>query len=318
MTAPPPGPRLVLGVDAGGSHTVALAVRVDCAIAGRGEAGPGNPRAGGFDAAAEQIELAIRAALAAADDASPREIRRGVLGVAGIGRAHDRVRLAEHLSRRLGLEPTSLHVVSDTLLVLPAAGHRWGVALVAGTGSSAFGVSPDGRTALCGGWGYLFGDEGSAFDIGRQALQAMAHADDVAEGTSALSEAILRHFAVADPRAVVPRVYGADYPRSAIAGLAPVVVGLAAEGDREARRIVTRAAEALAQIASGVARRLRLEPDAPLVCAGGLFAAGAPLLGPLESIARREGLGPPVVLEDPPVVGAVHLATGDIPLPRDP
>ena len=46
-----------------------------------------------------------------------------------------------------------------------------GVALIAGTGSVAFGRAADGRTIRCGGWGYLLGDEGSGYAIGRAALR---------------------------------------------------------------------------------------------------------------------------------------------------
>ena len=64
-----------------------------------------------------------------------------------------------------------MRIVHDTQLILAAADVQDGIALISGTGSVAWGRTPDGRTARAGGWGYLLGDEGSGYWVGRQAVR---------------------------------------------------------------------------------------------------------------------------------------------------
>ena len=91
------------------------------------------------------------------------------LGVAGVDREDDD-QIVRGIMRRLGFRTHAL-VVNDALVALVAGvGDDPGVVLIAGTGSIAYGVNQDGFAARAGGWGYVLGDEGSGYWIGRQAL----------------------------------------------------------------------------------------------------------------------------------------------------
>src|SRR5208282_6278819 len=71
------------------------------------------------------------------------------------------------------LRAEQMMVTTDAAIALSGAtATGQGIAAIAGTGSIAFGRNAEGRTARTGGWGYIFGDEGGAFDIARQALRA--------------------------------------------------------------------------------------------------------------------------------------------------
>lgn len=297
--------RLAVGVDAGGTHTRALVASGAETVLGRGEAGPGNPHAVGFTPAVQHIEQALQAALT---ESGVAEVPRVVMGLAGGGLEADRARVRGLLAARLGVEPAQVRVLPDVALLLPAAGLAWGMAIVAGTGSSAYGVAPDGRTATVGGWGYLLGDEGSAYAVGRAAARAVAQADDGIGPPTALTGAVLDALRLKRPRDLIPTVYHSRDARTTLACLAPVVVACAEAGDLAALAILDEAAVALADLAAELARRLGLPPDAPVVCAGGLFASGAPLLDRLEARLRQRAAGHARLLEQEPAIGAVRLA----------
>jgi N-acetylglucosamine kinase-like BadF-type ATPase len=286
---------LYIGVDGGGSHTVALA-----STGTRGESGPSNPSALGFDTAAEAIVQAIR-------QATPESPHRIAMGVAGAGRPADGARLAEEVAKHLGVPAAAVRVVQDVALLLPAAGLSSGVALVAGTGSSAFGAAEDGRTLTTGGWGYLLGDEGSAFYAGRAALMAVAAADDGTGPPTALTAALMQELAIQTPRDLITAVYQAPLPRNRIASLAPTVVAAAQAGDRIAADILAEGARALGRCAVAIARRLDLH-DPTVVAVGGMFQAGAPTMDPLAAELAAAGLRAPILLESEPAAGALRLA----------
>jgi N-acetylglucosamine kinase-like BadF-type ATPase len=318
---PPPGPTgtatgraLFVGVDGGGTHTIALAGRDGGSVVGRGETGPSNPSALGFDRATAAIVEAVRGALAGIGDAAPARI---TMGVAGAGRPADARRLGELVAAGLGLPAERIRVLQDVALLLPAAGLSSGVALVAGTGSSAFGVAPDGRTATAGGWGYLLGDEGSAFFVGREALIAVARADDGTGRPTALTGATLRHFGVETPRDLITAIYQSGHPRAAIADLAPTVVETARGGDPIGGEILALGVRELGRCAIALTRRLGLR-DPALVAVGGMFRAGALVLDPLAAELATAGLRPPQVLAAEPALGALRLAAGELPEPRPP
>jgi N-acetylglucosamine kinase-like BadF-type ATPase len=307
------GEALFVGVDGGGTNTTAVVGHVGGVMLGRGRAGASNPSALGFDVAVAAIEAAVHGALADAGLAG-EAFQAIALGVAGAGRPADRARLEELLRARPGF-PAAVHVVQDVTLLLPTAGVASGVAIVAGTGSSAFGVGPDGRTATAGGWGYLLGDEGSAFAVGRAALRAVGQEADGYGRETVLTVALSTHLRLARPRDLITAVYQSAAPRTTIADLAPLVVAAASDGDAVARAILGENGAELATIAVAVARQLGLAPGAPVVAVGGMLAAGPWLLEPLAAGLAAGGLAPLHALEDPPALGALRLATGELPIP---
>ncbi len=310
-----------VGVDGGGSHTVALVGRRAAGTSGeasgpvalgRGAAGAANPQAVGFEVAATQISRAVEAALADAGLPPPGDvtIARAVFGIAGASRPADRARLVALLAELLLVPAGAIRIVADIGLILPAAGLPFGVALVAGMGSSAFGVGRDGRTATAGGWGYLIGDDGSAFAVGREALRAVLRADGGFGPTTHLTEALSRELGVSQPRDLIRAVYQAQSPRTTVATLAPLVVATAREGDPIALQILTRAGRDLGKIARAVARRLGLGPGTVVVGTGGMFQAGGLLLEPLREELESAGLTDVRLLDDEPALGALRLAAG--------
>ena len=303
---------LILGIDGGATKTVAWlaerSVEMEPVVLGRGTAGPANPQAVGFDAALENLDRAIAAAFEEAG-VKPGPVAAAVLGLAGSDREENRRvlnRWAEN--RRLARR---FRVVTDALPVLAAgAPDGWGVALIAGTGSFCFGQTADGRTARAGGWGYLFGDEGSAYWIAVAGLRAAAQSADGRAPPTRLVDALLARLGLESPRELITTIYPIASDRARIASLADVVTRSADEGDAAAQRIFDHAADELAAMVASVARKLDLSASPfPLALAGGVLLGGEKLRSSLGECLRSFDLHAASITEvSHPVLGALSLA----------
>lgn len=222
-------------------------------------------------------------------------------GAAGAEVAAGRARL-DALLRRL-LPGSRVCVVHDARLVLAAAGLESGIALIAGTGSVAYGRAQDGRETQRGGWGWMLGDEGSGVWIAREGARVVMTRNEKGERLGELGEAFLHSCGAGDAPTMVLVLHAMREPRQ-WASLAPLVFA-AAESDPAAEGIIRAAAAQLARRALDV--REALDLDGPVVLAGGLL-----LNQPrLEAMVRERIPGLPVLrLEEAPVEGAVRLAEG--------
>jgi N-acetylmuramic acid 6-phosphate etherase len=294
---------ILLGIDGGGSKTRALIADRDLRLLGSATTGSSNMQVVGLPAATAAIVAATEAALAAAGlaEAQPAAI---CLGLAGAGRPAERAQILAWAEGRWPGRPCA--VVSDVEPVLAAGTPEgWGVALIAGTGSVCLGRAPDGRSQQVGGWGYLLGDEGSGYDLALRALRlATRTADGRAEAHSLLA-AVLGHFALDAPQALVRHIYGGDTSPASIARLAATVVALAQAGEAHAAALLDESAVHLALMATTAARRLALQAP-PLALAGGLMGSSA---GLRQRIAAHLGPGWDAVrFVDDPAHGTLVLA----------
>lgn len=301
------GTRVVAGVDAGATHTRAWLANERGDILGKGEAGPGNPHASTTDNARREIILALQRACAEAR-VECRMIGAVCLGIAGVARRDEQDDWIEWARARIA---PHVHLSHDGELVI-AAGcpDNWGIALIAGTGSSAWGKASNGRTARAGGWGWLMGDEGSSYDLARQALRAVTQAADGRGEPTQLLDAILAFWNLREPSDLIARVYRSSLKNADIAALAMVVVHQANAGDAVAQRLVTEAANALVEMLQAVVRALRLTVQPiPLALTGGLLLNAVSLRAEMLRTANARGLMfQPVTLVHDPVRGAVRLA----------
>jgi N-acetylglucosamine kinase-like BadF-type ATPase len=307
-----PRDELVLGIDGGGTKTVAwLAVRSsdrEPSVVGRGSAGPANPQAVGFEKAVGNLNLAVDGAFGEAG-VRPAEVTAAVLGLAGSDRDENRQVLERWAGgRRLA---GRFRVVNDALPVLAAGSPEgWGVALISGTGSFAFGQDRGGRSTRAGGWGFLFGDEGSGYAIALAGLQAAAKSADGRGPATQLLEAVLSRLELEKPQDLISAVYPLAADRAAIASLAGLVTGTADAGDAAARQILDEAAAELAATVAAVARNLGFSRGPfPLALSGGVLLGSESLRERLCAEIRSIGLEPdPTACVQEPVLGAVKLA----------
>lgn len=299
----------VLGIDAGGTKTVCLLADGE----GRVRASARGPGANLQSLGELEVEKVLHEVMEQAlvgENGPPAAI---CLGIAGVDRPHDNA-IIRGIMRRIGLKAPVL-VVNDALVALVAgAGDEGpGIVLIAGTGSICYGRNAAGQAARAGGWGYLLGDEGSGWWIGREALTAVMRAVDGRGPDTLLLPRVLAHFGFADTSDLIHEVYHRDTRRRSVAGLSGVVRQAADDGDVVARQILGAAADQLALAVHSVARRLEMRGlQFPLVLSGSLFKVLPTLLADVR--ARLAEVTPrcqPHVLESEPAVGAVRLALAE-------
>jgi N-acetylglucosamine kinase-like BadF-type ATPase len=214
------------------------------------------------------------------------------------------------IMRRIGFKSRTL-VVNDALVALVAgAGENPGVVLVAGTGSIAYGRDATGRAARSGGWGYLLGDEGGGFWIGRAALSAVVRQHDGRGPATLLTELVLDRLSLAGPTDLIREIYDRDVHRRTISSMASLVQVAMERGDAVAADILTRAGAELGAAASSVISRLEMRGELfPTILAGGIFR-GVPWLAAdvtkrISEVAPRSQVR---LLDVEPAIGAVRLA----------
>ena len=298
----------VLGIDAGGTKTVALLADAEGRIIGEGRAGAANLQTEGE----LEVEKILHTAIERATEGRPMPIAAVCLGMAGVDRQDDAV-IIRDVMRRLGFRSNAL-IVNDALIALVAgAGASPGVVVISGTGSIAYGVSHHGVAARAGGWGPTLGDEGSGYWVGRRALAAVMRDVDGRGPQTELTRLVLRHFSLPRPEALVAEIYHQPQSRRAVASLGEVVDRARQDGDPVAIDIMRQAADELALAAESVITRLAMRGEQfPILLAGGMLKESAWLASEVRrrmaEVAPRAAVGP---LTHEPAVGAVRLAIAE-------
>ena len=299
-----------LGVD-GGQTSTACAVCDDTGrILGVGHGGPSNHilAPGGEARARSAVETALTAAESVAG-LQRVEFSGAHFGMTGINRDTEQARVFARVASSL-LSARIVQIDNDASIALAGAlACRPGVIVIAGTGSIAFGRDPSNREARVGGWGYLFGDEGSAFAIGLAGVRAALRAQDGIGPPTVLESRIPWHFG--RRLAEIPVLYYEErLQRPDIAAAAPVVTAAAAAGDAVASSLVAEAAQGLAAVAAAVITQLTWPDGAvPVAPVGGVFKAGPVILNPLKAaLAARVPGAVLVPARFTPVVGGLLFA----------
>ncbi len=159
-----------------------------------------------------------------------------------------------------------------------------GINIVAGTGSIGYGRRGS-FSARAGGWGEVFSDEGSAYWIATQGLNAYSRMSDGRVAKGPLHAIINEELKLTNDLDLCARVYGTNAAtRSELAKLSILVAGAAAMGDAQALEIFRRAGLELAQIADALRQKLGYQTgeSVRLSYSGGAFAAGDLLVRPFR------------------------------------
>jgi N-acetylglucosamine kinase len=256
---------LVLGVDSGGAKTICAMVDEKLEVLGAGMAGPSNYHVVGVEQAKKNVGLAIKRACSVAGLRRKR-FDIGCFGMGGLNTERDR-EIISNFVKSLGVSK-EYEIVNDVVVAYYAVTlGKPGVGVVAGAGSIAYGADSRGTNATVSGWGWLIGDEGSAFYIARKALMHATKAVDGRASSTKLVELAKKHFGISRFDDIITAVYHDLARPKNIASFAELVSGAAQDGDEAAEKILTDAGKELALSAETAARKVGIT-DQPIIIGG--------------------------------------------------
>ncbi|HXP87012.1 MAG TPA: BadF/BadG/BcrA/BcrD ATPase family protein [Bryobacteraceae bacterium] len=261
-------PEYFLGVDGGQTGTRALIADETGRVIGSGRGGPASPADGetGRRRFTTAIEASVSAAQAAAGMGSGTVFAAACMGFSGGPDNKD------ELARKL-VPAQKYAITHDAWIALNGATRGGpGIVAIAGTGSLAFGKNASGVTARAGGWGFAFGDEGSAFDLTRQAMRAALRQEEGWGPPTALRAALLEATSARNMNDLLHRFYTDEFPRARVAALAELVEATALRGDAVAQELLGAAAQSVAVLTGAVRQQLFGEKEPVDVrYSGGVF-----------------------------------------------
>lgn len=251
--------RLSLGIDGGASSTKWCLVDQDSLVVKQGTL----PPIDGHLYRAESLMRFGNFLSSVSRDLGSLTPEAVVIGITGFGAPE---KIDSEISR---IFPTArIQMSSDIALAYSSEFTPGeGLYLYAGTGSVATHISTDNKEVSVGGWGYLLGDEGAGFWIGREAIRHSLIQLESSEQLDLLSIRIAEYLGGATWSAIRSYAYGQD--RSAIASLVPIVEDCAIEHEATAIAIFDAAAAHLSELVLRL-RRILNDQQLPVTFGGGI------------------------------------------------
>lgn len=296
----------VIGINGGGTRTTMVLATNQIEVLARVEVGGSNPTVIGWDKAQVTLRDGIRALLDQAGAPMDQVAAIGA-GLAGMDRPADHVAFTEIFNQIAPNAALSLDNDAVPALVA-AAGRRYGIVTISGTGMIALGINQYGERARAGGWGH-FADYGSGYAAARDVISAIWDALDGSGPQTALTQRVLARLNLDNTDALVDWLYAPDRRIDQVSALAAEAVTLAESGDVASKRVIARAADALARCVATVLRKLKYTAPFPLVMTGSLFTY-SPMLRDLFTATVR-AYSPnaiPMITDREAAIGAALMA----------
>ena len=289
-----------LGIDGGGTKTTALVCDENFNKLAQCVGGSINTRSEGLENARENMRRILRDI---EKNTGVRHFDAVFIGSSALfGRAGED-ELAAFTDGVFDAERIAMD--SDLFIALKACKKENALAAICGTGSMAAAFGENGEVVTRGGFGYMFGDEGSAYAIAREAMFRAARAAEGTEKNTALTDALCAFYNVKDVYGFTDRMYEPPMERKALAAFAPCVTACAENGDGTALEILRHQAELFAATVRTLAEKLPRKPEIFLF--GGVFEHDKIFTSVFKEYTADRCVSCSLLTE-PPVTGAVRAA----------
>ena len=256
---------VIIGVDGGGTKTLAVACQMDGTILAAQRGVGINYNNIGMDQARDNLAQVIDGLL----QQCGQDYAEICIGMPALDMAADEATTCAFAGK--AFDPARLDMQSDAYTALQGFTlGKPGIIVICGTGSILLLMDENAGQHVRGGWGHMLGDRGSSHAIASAGLSAAIDSWEHVGPDTALCEAALRHFCLSHPRQLIDRVYTPECGPHGIASFAKEVLLLAARGDQAAYAIVEKE---MKHVAAQVAAMIEEHPEAFRVgMYGGVFA----------------------------------------------
>ncbi|RYM05808.1 hypothetical protein EWH99_05200 [Sporolactobacillus sp. THM7-7] len=286
--------RYYLGIDGGGTKTDAVLFSSEGGIVQRVIGAGTNPNSIHDEQVTERFQDIF---LKLMSHNRPDSVTGCFAGLAGSDHPAITRKLARCIRQACPVPIDHLQVGNDAMNALWSGTEGGpGLVVIAGTGSIAYGMQRNGKDFRIGGWGYLFGDEGSGYDIGREAIRCTLMSYDGRKPKTQLTAALENYFKVDAIADIVPIIYRCS--KNVIAGLAPHVETAALRGDQLAHEVMSHAARSLILLIRSGMRRFN--EDIEVVLTGGVWESS--IIREMVSTAIQRAF---IFPKHPPVYGSI-------------
>ncbi len=292
-----------IGIDGGGTKTVCILSDENGRILAKATGESSNMQANSLSHVGRVLQNLVARVLADSGS-SIEQIHSATIALAGCDRPADKVALSPVIHSFLP-EKVLMHIQNDALAAL-AAGTCGGpgMILIAGTGSIVYSLTASGEMARTGGWGYLLGDEGSGYAIGRAGISAVLKAFDGTGQATKMTDLAIQAWSLNTPADIVPFIYREGEAKHKIASFSKIVFTAAKSSDAVARGIIDDAVDELCHLVESGRGKANLPPDTPIVIGGGLFSEPFFKTKFIETLENIDVVHPSL----PPVTGALLTA----------
>lgn len=258
----------LIGIDGGATRTTGIIATEAGEEIATTTGGSTNPYTNTLDQVRWNLQEIIERLLNSAHG-KINDVRGICLGLAGVDKPADADRI-HNLTLSI-LPQADINVLNDSVIALYGGCLKpYGIIIISGTGSIAYGRNRQGLEFRAGGWGHILGDEGSGYAIGLNGLRAVCRAADGRGTLTLLTELLLHHLNLKRPVELMDWVKERSADKAKISSLAPLVLQAYEKGDKVAGKILKDAARELVISVRAVHRALfkSAEKDIEVVVGG--------------------------------------------------
>ncbi|NLC44895.1 MAG: hypothetical protein GX783_11540 [Clostridiales bacterium] len=233
--------KVYIGVDGGGTSTVAIAMSVKGRVLGRIVGDQTNYNTSDMDTAKTNLKKTIDKLM---NEYGIGDYECISVGMSSLDYEPTKGFVDSFVNGIFPPEKVVMH--SDVYMALMGMTlGKPGIMIVSGTGSIGIAIDQQDKTHVVGGWGYLLGDEGSGYDIALKGIDAALKSYEGLGETTILEERVLSFFEVDDHRELIDVFYNPLISTSKLASFGKEVIELAQLGDEVAISIVNNAIKSL-------------------------------------------------------------------------
>lgn len=277
----------VLAIDGGGTKTIATISTYRGQMMALAETGKSNPTSMSLEQFTETITELIND-LKRQRPHEFQHITKCHAGLSGVTENNNE-KITHALLTSLLPRDCQLALSNDGLNALYAGTlGQPGIVQISGTGAITLSIDSFGRIERTAGWGYIFDDEGSGYDIGIRTLKAVFKAFDKRGSETLLTAAVLEYFQLQSVPQIIEVVYGEGHPRDIISPLSKVAIACAKRGDAEANTIINQVCHVFYQSVEACYKKNPFaEKRVKVVLAGGVFNELGLFIEKLEAIDKK-------------------------------